>query len=238
MTEEDSTLPPDPELVNRETRKSALVFKRVGAASILLGILAFVFILTAPIIISSPKNLTRTEAINNAKQIGLALFTFQYEYDSYPNEDTAKDIIKNHPIYRKDLSGTSSNALLLQLVVNSRNDRSEEMFYARIKNAIKPDGNSSPREALKKGEVGFAYISNLILADNSSRPIILTPMIPGTTKFDPKPFKGKAIVLHINNSVTTYDINKDGHIYDKDGDILSPNHPFWNGKTPTIHYPE
>ena len=105
-------------------------------------------------------------------------------------------------------------------------------------NAILPDGIIIPSEALKKGECGFAYISGLPIAGNPNRPIILTPLIPGTTKFDPKPFDGKAIVLHIDNSVTTFEIKKDGTIHDKHGDILSPNHPFWNGKAPDIRYPE
>lgn len=69
-------------------------------------------------------------------------------------------------------------------------------------------------------------------------PIVLTPLIPGTTKFDPEPFKGKAIKLRINQSALTYDIHKDGHVYDKDIDILSAKHPVWNGKAPDIRYPE
>jgi hypothetical protein len=96
----------------------------------------------------------------------------------------------------------------------------------------------TPGEALKKGEVGFSYITGLSFKDDPLTPIVLTPLIPGTTKFDPKPFNGKAIVLHIDNSVRTYDINKDGHVYDKGIDILSAKHPIWKGKAPDIRYPE
>ena len=74
--------------------------------------------------------------------------------------------------------------------------------------------------------------------DDPATHIALTPLIQGTTKFDPKPFDGKAVVLHIDNSVRIYDIHKDGHIYDKGIALLSPANPIWNGKTPDIRYPE
>ncbi len=84
--------------------------------------------------------------------------------------------------------------------------------------------------------MGYVYISG---QTNPSAPLFLTPLIPGTTKFDPEPFGGHAMVIRIDQSASAYTIGKDGHIYDKDGlDILSPNHPMWNGKAPTIHYPE
>ena len=39
-------------------------------------------------------------------------------------------------------------------------------------------------------------------------------------------------------SVRTYEIQKDGHIYEKGIDLLSPKHPVWKGKAPDIRYPE
>jgi hypothetical protein len=39
-------------------------------------------------------------------------------------------------------------------------------------------------------------------------------------------------------SVSTHKIHKDGHVYDKGIDILSPDHPIWNGVVPDIRYPE
>ena len=179
----------------------------------------------------------RSGSISNAKQIGFALDMFNEEFIKYPSPSSASEVKEANPDEQLNLSGNSSNAIFRQFFATGITE-SEQIFYVKIKNAIRPDGNISPGEALKKGEVGFSYISGLSSKDNPLTPIVVTPLIPGTTKFDPKPFDGKAIVLHINNSVRTYDINKDGHIYDKDGDILSPNHPIWNGKTPTIHYPE
>ena len=167
----------------------------------------------------------------------LALFQFDSEYGAYPNETTIDLVTKSHPKHGHSLTGKSSNAAFRQLIA-AKIVENEDMFHADINNAKKPDGNISPRQALKKGEVGFAYISGLSTAGNPSRIVILAPIIPGTKKFDPEPFDGRAIVLRMDNSASTYRIHRDGYIYDKDGDILSPKHPMWNGKSPDIRYPE
>ncbi len=205
---------------------------------ILLGSIAAIFIWM------EAKNRQRAagrdyvSAAKNARQIGLTLFEFENEYGSFPSDATAADITKHHPAHGYNLSGTSSNALFRQLFA-AEITRSEQMFFAKIPGTIRPDGRiAPPGEALKKGECGFSYISGMATADDPATPIVLTPLIPGTTKFDPKPFDGKAIILHIDCSVRTYDIHKDGHIYDKGIDLLSPKHPVWKGKAPDIRYPE
>ncbi len=226
---------PEPVILKSNRKWFKSVIKEFIVAALVIGFIAFWCL---PYPTYHPKKSGTVEAINNAKQIGLALFIFQEEYGSYPNDDTAKDFIKNHPTYRKDLSGTSSNALLRQLIISSKNDRSEDMFKLRCKKSVEPDGNIKPGEILKKGECGFVYISGLSTAGNPSRIVILAPLIPGTKKFDPKPFDGKAIGLRIDNSVGIYTINEDGNIYNKGINILSPEYPIWNGKAPDIRYPE
>ncbi len=179
----------------------------------------------------------RIEALNNAKQLSIALFSFQEEFGSYPNESTVALVTESYPNHGYDLTGTSSNALFRQFMAAGIAE-SEQMFCAKIPGSVRPDGNIAPGEALKKGECNFAYISGLSSAGDPARPIVLAPVIPGTKKFDPKPFDGKAIILRTDNTAGTYDIDKDGHVYDKDGDILSPKNPIWNGKAPDIRYPE
>jgi hypothetical protein len=114
------------------------------------------------------------------------------------------------------------------------------MFYANISGSRKPDGDTTPKEALNKGEVGFAYISGLSSKDDPATPIAFAPIIPSTTKFEPDGFDkvGKAVILRLDGAVISYDIQKDGHIYDKGIDLLSPKHPVWKGKAPDIRYPE
>ena len=190
-----------------------LSFLKVLFIIILTPIVIFIILLIRAQILSAKKS----EFIYNTKQIGLALFAFEDEYGSFPSKDTLALIEKEHPNHGLDLSGNSSNALLRQLYV---------------------DTGPSP-EALKKGRFHYAYISDLSSPSHPSRPILFGPVIPGTKKIDPKAFNDIALVLRVDNSAGIYKIHKDGTIHDKDGlDILSPNHPIWNGKAPDIRYPE
>jgi type II secretory pathway pseudopilin PulG len=193
--------------------------------------------LTSPMVIRSQKKAPQTEATNNLRQIGLALYEFETEYGQYPSSATIPLVKAKHPTHTINLSGNSSNALFRQLFAADFT-QSERMFYAKIKNTRKPDGDIRPGQALKKGEVAFAYISVLSTKGNPARIIAFAPIIPGTTRFDPKPFEGKAVALRIDNSVSSYTIQNDGHIYHDGVNLLSPAHPIWDGKLPVIHYPE
>ena len=102
---------PNPEQIDSQPKHFNSVAYWLFGVFIFL-VVSYLVTFSTPLILSSHRNPDRTEAINNAKQIGIALFTFQEEYGTYPNDETAKDFIKNHPTYQKDLSGTSSNALL------------------------------------------------------------------------------------------------------------------------------
>lgn len=223
--------------MNPEPKKSKPFNYKLGII-ILIGSVGLIALLLPMFMSPTGRGHNISESISNAKQIGLALYEFEADYGAYPNSETAKDITESFPDHGHDLSGNSSNSLFRQFLA-AEIAPSEEIFYSKTKNSQKPDGNIAPGEALNKGEVGFAYISGLNAEDDPSTPLVLTPLIPGTTKFDPKPFDGKAIVLKIDNTVDTYNIHDDGHIYDKDGlDVISPKHPIWKGKAPTIHYPK
>ena len=207
------------------------------AIFIVLGLVAAFFIWTSVRMHRHGRNHDQTEATSNARQIGLALFEFETEYGAFPNASTIPPVEKENGT-AIDLTGTSSNALFRQLFA-ARMTQSEQMFYARTGDSRKTDGDITPGNILEPGgENGFSYISGLTSADDPLTPLALTPMIPGTTTFDTKPFNGKAVILHIDNSARSYTIAKDGHIYDKGIDLLSPRHPVWKGKTPDIRYPE
>ncbi len=200
---------------------------------ILIGIITIVWIR----IDIRQREANREEAFRNSRSFSVALFEFESEYGSYPNEATAAIVTKSFPKHGYDLTGKSSNAAFRQLLAAGIM-QSEHSFYAKIKDSINPDGNILPKQALKKGEVGFAYISGLSTGNNPSTPLVLAPLIPGTTKFDPKPFVGHAIILHIDTSVHVHKIHEDGHVYSRGIDILSAKYPVWNGKAPDIRYPE
>lgn len=218
----------------RSFRFKLFLYGFLGAAILLL-----IAGLAAPTVIRSAKKPDQTEAISNLRQIGLALFEFEAEYRSFPSEATVAEVSKRHPKHGLDLTGTSSNALFRQLFA-VQITQSEQMFYAKAYGASKPDGNITSGHLLEKGEVGFGYITipGISTESDPTLPLAFAPINPGTRKFDPKAFKGKAAILLTDNSARTLDINEDGHAIYQGYNILSPTHPIWKGRTPTIHYPE
>jgi hypothetical protein len=96
------------------------------------------------------------------------------------------------------------------------------------------DGN----HAIAKGECGCSYLLGLSSDGNPSRPIVVTPLIPGTNRFDPKPFEGKAVMLKLDNSVTSLPIDKDGHVLIAGRNMFEPLNPIWEGQPPVIVWPD
>jgi len=193
--------------------------------------------LTAPMVIRCKKKPEQTGATSNLRQIGLALFEFETEYGAFPNDKTSAMVAKTHPDHGYDLSGTSSNALFRQLFAAGIT-RSEQMFYAQIDGTKKPDGDFDKGESLDPGEVAFGYIAGLSTAGNPARVVAFCPIIPGTDRFDPKPFEGKAVVLRVDNSVASLNIDENGHAIVFGSNLLSSENELWNGKPLDIRYPE
>jgi hypothetical protein len=226
MTEENCNAKPQPT-------------KKPFAWHIWLTIAVLIIILAGlpPLITKSKPKADTYEALSNLRQIGLVLTEFEYEFGEYPNENTAQLVTKKYPQHGYELRGNSSNALFRQLFA-AELIQTEEIFYAKVKSATKPDGDISPGELLKKGEVAFGFITGLSTKGDPARPIAFCPIIPGTERFDPKPFDGKAIILRLDCSVTSVNVDKNGHVLHLGKNILSPDHPIWNGKSFDIRYPE
>jgi prepilin-type N-terminal cleavage/methylation domain-containing protein len=182
---------------------------------VVIVIIAALAGLTAPMVIKQRKKADQTEAVNNARQIGLALFQFDTDYASYPDSETAQEV-SDRTGSSLNMGGTTANDYFRQLIASKVTDQ-ESMFFAKIPGARKPDNNISGSEALKQGEVGFAYLTNNNIAlssgGNSARPIVVTPLLNNSTtgQFDPGPFEDKAIVLRMDNSVTSLDIRQDNN---------------------------
>ena len=194
-------------------------------------------VLTAPMTIRSRKKSDQTEAVSNARQIGLALFEFESEYGAYPNAVTVAAVQKATGT-TLPLGTKTSNDFFRQLIGGNFTS-SERMFYAsKIPGVRKPDDNITGTEALKKGECGFAYLLGARVTDNPMRPLVAAPMIPGTVRFDPKAYEGKAVVLRMDNSVTSFNIDKDGHIRIEGMLFMDPTNPIWDGHPPLIVWPE
>jgi hypothetical protein len=212
-------------------------FPWLSALVILLAIGAMVG-LTAPMVIRCPTNTDKTQATNNLRQIGFALFEFENEYGTFPSDKTAALVKMKHPS-DIDLTGTSSNALFRQLFA-AELTHSETMFFAKIPGAKRPDDDIPPGNMLEKGEVSFGYVTGLSTEGNPARPILFAPIIPGTRKFDPKPFDGKAVILRIDHSAVSLNINKDGYaVYGSKTLFDTGEDTVWgDNETPDIRYLE
>jgi hypothetical protein len=178
----------------------------------------------------------QTEAINNARQIGLAMIEFQEEYGKFPDDTT---II---PVQSKTGSllpmGTKTSNDFFRQLFAADMTQSEAMFYSRIDGTRKPDGIIDGSHLLTKGECGFTYFLGAKKTDNPRRPLVVTPMIPGTDRFDPKRFDGKAVILRLDNSVISLPIDKAGHVILDGRNMMDPLHPIWDGHPPWIAWPD
>lgn len=179
---------------------------------VVIVIIAALAGLTAPMVIRQRKKADQTEAVNNARQIGLALFEFETEYGSFPDDDTAKTVAENTESTAS--SGADANSKFRQLI-RAGIAQSETMFYAKTVYTKKPDNNfNDDSKALENGEVGFAIMmktdgKGLSAAGNPSRPICATPFTQALSgEFDYDMYDGKAVVLKLDNSVTSINIIK------------------------------
>lgn len=219
--------PPGPEAVRSRAWMQGILW--AGGLSLL-----FLF-LSSPLFLRSRKASDRTEAINNIKQVGLALLEFDSEYGSFPDASTI-GAVKAATSTTLPLGSATSNDLFRQLIATG--NKSEKIFWAKTPSTPrKPDDILGPG-ALKKGECAFTYVAGRSTAGDPDTPILMVPVIRGTWKFDPKPFKGKAVVLRIDGSARIETIDKHGHVMINGMNLFDPRQPYWNGKPPDIKWPE
>lgn len=166
-----------------------------------------------------------TEAVSNARHIGLALFEFDTEYGKFPDESTTETVRRTTGTELK-LGNSSSNDFFRQLLASGIAS-SEQMFHAKIPGARKPDGVTTGNKALEKGEVGFSYLAGLSSKGNPGRPVLVTPLIPGTDRFDRSVFDGKAVILRMDNTATSIIIDSEGHALLDGRNVLDREHPVW-----------
>ncbi len=233
----DENIPaPEPRRESEEVAGKSSIWPAVLKVLLVVFVVFVIVGLTAPKFVCSGRKPPQTEAINNARQIGLALYEFEAEYGEMPNERTIEAVQKNFTTDLK-LGTKSSNDFFRQLIASGL-IQSEQMFYAKISGSRKPDGVFTGASAIAKRECGFTYLAGGSMESNPSRPILVTPMIPGTDRFDPKPFDGSALIMRADNSVTSVTIRKDGRIFMDGKNLMDPSHPVWKGKPPMIAYPD
>jgi len=180
---------------------------------VVIVIIAALAGLTAPMVIRQRKKADQTEAVNNARQIGIALFEFETEYGNFPDASTADQVASATDT--TPVSGITANDRFRQLV-RSGIAQSEPMFYSKTAYTKKPDNAfNTDQNALADGEVGFGMMvksngDGLSAAGNPSRPVVMTPFAIGLSgeKFDYDIYDGKAVLLKLDNSVTSVPVIK------------------------------
>jgi hypothetical protein len=207
---------------------------------VILGIVGFLGIsilagLVVPVILKMQKKARISQAFSNAGEIGQSLMEFDNKYDSFPNDKTAQ-ILREKSQTDLTLGNSSSNDYFRQLIAAGI-CYGEKIFYAKTPETHIPDNDTTGSHCLERGECAFTYVLGLSTDDNNA-PILLAPMIPGTTTFDTKPFDGKAIILHCNGTTTAEKIDSSVHVMVNGMDLFDPKQPFWHGKTPQLRYPK
>lgn len=189
-----------------------------------------------PSVASQRTKAIQTKAVSNSRQLGLCLFEFETEYGKFPEPSTIAAVrAKTGSLL--PLGTKTSNDYFRQLLAAGI-AQNEQFFYANIAGSRKPDGRVDSGHAIEKGECGYSFLVGLSAKGNPSRPIVVTPLTPGTNRFDAKAFDGKAVMLKLDNSVTSIRINGAGHVIANGMNLLDPANPIWGGEKFTIAWPE
>lgn len=214
-------------------------FAVAGLITGYLGVFVFIAMLaglTAPMVMRQRKKADQTEAVSNAQQISFALMEFESEYGKYPNADTASAVATTAG--GTPITGSSSNARFRQLF-QAGITQSEGIFYAKTTGTRKPDGVIAGDSTLTTGECGFGYIENIRTDDGAVRPLAMAPFERGSSRFDPMPFDGKAVILFSDGSMKSFEIERfSGEVMLDGRNILDPAHPVWGGVPPSLLLPE
>lgn len=204
----------------------------------LMSLLSILVLLATPAIFKSLKRAELTNAVNDARQVKLALDAFAAEFDGqFPNEDTAEEVAEG------GTSTTYSNDYFRQLFLSGATN-SELIFWVKhspVAGRTVPDNEvgggfrkPDPAEILKPGDVHWAYVSDQSQVDQGSRPLLLDCYKPGSSEFDQQLWDHKVVVAHIDGSVKAMRMRvSDGKVLDKDNrDILSQQSDAWGGENP------
>ena len=207
----------------------------------LLAVMAILVVLAgiAPAsIFKSLKRAALAQAINNAKQVKLALDSFATDFDGqYPSDDTGEYVLEG------GTGSTYSNDYFGQMFFAGVTE-SEKIFWVKNSavaskfapdNKVKEGGKVQPDLVLQEGDVHWAYITDQTNLDTGSRPLILEGYTRGTSEWDPNIWDRKVIIGHIDGSFRALPMRaSDGKVLDGSRkDILSAQADAWDGEDPT-----
>ena len=204
---------------------------------VVIAIIVALASMATPQIFKALKRAAVAEAVNNAKQVKLALDSFATDFDGqYPSDDTAEYVAEG------GTGTTYSNDYFRQLFL-SGDTESEGIFW--VKNSgvaskfapdekIKVGGRVQAKLILEQGDVHWAYVTDQTNLDTGSRPLILDGYKKDTSEWDPDTWDNKVIVLRIDGACKTMRMRaSDGKVLDGSRkDILSAQADAWDGENP------
>lgn len=221
--------------------------------TLLTGLLTFVIsavlILTAaPLLSINSRSAHKAKAINNLKQIGIALGEFESNYNRFPLTELPPEFLAENPDFQP-LDRTDSNYLLGHLIRTNCVD-TETIFSFGHSKAQNPDDDfSTDQKILEAGECQFSYISaagDVTLTWNrisNETPLAFAAVVPQTAEFDPTAFRNESIYLRRDSSVTATKLSKGKHPKPlwkghKGLSILdSGPGTLWENGSPRVHHP-
>jgi hypothetical protein len=182
------------------------------------------------------KDAEKMATLRNMQFIGHALLDFDRKYGRFPDASTAARV-KSDTGTALTLGSGSSNQLFRQPIVTGLN--SEKPFYGAAPGYKKCDSIfDTDAHALAPGECAFGYIAGQISSSPGAAPLVVVPLIPGTTMFDRKACDGEAMILHVDGTVAKLPVDASSHVILNGMDLFDPRQPFWDGKTPDLKWPE
>ncbi len=228
--------PPSEHAVRSRKRFHVIVWMGVLSIIILLSV-----IVVAPLVMRSKKAGNFTAALLSARMINAALMEFEKDYGRYPDTTTISEVRTRTGTDM--IFGTStSNEYLRQLlaVEPGANPKfpNERAYSIRGEKGALADYDIQGSRALEKGECGFAYIPGLSSLSPTDMPVLIGPLVPGTDKVDASRADGKAVALCIDGSAIELKVDSAGHVMVRGKRLLDPANPIWDGKPPTLVWPE
>ncbi|NWK56829.1 hypothetical protein HW115_14495 [Verrucomicrobiaceae bacterium N1E253] len=165
--------------------------------------LLFLWLVT-PTVLKSKKYSALATKVYYAKQLHLALFEFEQDHGMFPGDATA---VGELAAFR----GDHSNDYLGQLIAAGYYEDSGKCQF--VSNSSSHLGIAPGSGKFEAGECGFSYIKNQKIDyddGSTSRPLLLASMTGEGTKFDPKAYRGRSVVLRIDGSVKQLRIDPSG----------------------------
>lgn len=169
---------------------------------------------------------------------------FNEDFGTFPAESCV-EYSEDIEAHVKHLAKQSSNRYLAMLIACGYADAEQEVFFSPpfpSAHVVKADKNVRPGKILEAGECSFTYNLGLSLDSSGTTPLLLFPMVAGKEIFDFKACNGKAYVLRVDGSITTYEVSEDGKVIVDGKSFFDPAQKYWEGKMnlcfPIVKQPE